>query len=76
MRYLKCALFFFFTVDLSIFLMSQTNSQMGTTLLPQFNIDSTDNTWSRSCVHSKELPDSDSKLSLVAFAKYTNRDTR
>jgi hypothetical protein len=47
MRYLKHALIFFAVVDFSIFLVYQINPGLFTTLLPQFNIESTGNTYQR-----------------------------
>ncbi|MGV6829834.1 MAG: hypothetical protein ACWA45_10620 [Flavobacteriales bacterium] len=47
MKYLKYLLIFFFTVDLMIFLVSQAKSELLVSLLPQFDIESTGNTYPR-----------------------------
>jgi len=46
-KYLKYALIFFFVVDALIFLMSQVNPELLLTFLPQFNIESVENTYPR-----------------------------
>lgn len=47
MKYLKYALIFFFVVDIAIFFMSQFNPTLMVEFLPQFNIESIDNTYPR-----------------------------
>ena len=47
MKKLKYALIFFFIVDFLIFIISQINPEFLVTVLPQFNIESADNTYPR-----------------------------
>jgi len=47
MKYLKYALIFFFVVDAMMFLMSQISPEFFVSALPQFDIQSTDNTYPR-----------------------------
>ena len=47
MKYLKNALIFFFAIDISMFIMSQVAPGLFVSLLPQFNIESTDNIYPR-----------------------------
>lgn len=47
MKYLKYALIFFFVVDIAIFFMSQFSPTLMVEFLPQFNIESIDNTYPR-----------------------------
>lgn len=47
MKYLKYALIFFFAVDIAIFFMSQFNPTLLVEFLPQFNIESVNNTYPR-----------------------------
>jgi len=47
MKYLKYALIFFFVVDAMMFLFSQINPDLFVSVLPQFNIESADNTYPR-----------------------------
>ena len=47
MKNLKYALIFFFVVDILIFLISQINSELLITFLPQFNLESEGNSYPR-----------------------------
>jgi len=47
MKYLKYVLVFFFIVDVLIFLIAQVNPELLIELLPQFNLESVDNTYPR-----------------------------
>jgi len=47
MKFLKYVLVFFFIVDVLIFLISQINPELLVEFLPQFNLESVDNTYPR-----------------------------
>jgi len=47
MKYLKYVLVFFFIVDVLIFLIAQVNPELLVEFLPQFNLESVDNTYPR-----------------------------
>ena len=47
MKYLKYVLIFFFAVDIAIFFISQLSPTLMVEFLPQFNIESIDNTYPR-----------------------------